>query len=336
MQLLSDVIPRIQETTIDTKSCSHPEIPRLVLGDLLNDVLRDKSAPVDDPFLIQHSFPSLSGGQSAASKSANKRHLTPLSALTLLSLTRGVSCSVIAELVDAMTADEEQSDENAQDGSILPLIVRGGNSMCVESFRMMRDALDEVQLGPDVSHPPVPGTDWRKVECDLHVVSLRHADGIDDRVLLFFDAICEDWKSRFVGINSGIDRSDIQRKTVENKLFKVLKSVEGVGEVQLIDKELDNYARQIFADLVAKMSDEEFVRIVDSHEKRSEKYLNKEHLMGARKGLVKSLRFKNGCGVQATCATSNTEMDLWCDWLDLVQDWSYDELRDFAYSLKTL
>ncbi|KAI0556712.1 hypothetical protein FGB62_432g04 [Gracilaria domingensis] len=178
MQLLSDVSPRIQETTIDTKSGSHPEIPRLVLGDLLNDLLRDKSAPVDDPFLIQHSFPSLSCGQSAASKSTNRRHLTPLSALKLFYLTRGVFCSVIAELVDAMTADEEQNDENAKDGSILPLIVRGGNSMCVESFRMMRDVLDEEykcnwamafltrpfpELGEDGVEVSVAGRSWRKI-----------------------------------------------------------------------------------------------------------------------------------------------------------------------------
>ncbi|CAN8074637.1 unnamed protein product [Agarophyton chilense] len=335
----------------NAKPLSHPEIPRLVLGDKLRDPLREKLATADDAFLTLTASMPPGGENTTAAKRVDVQYFTPVSALILFYLMRGVPCSVITELVDAMLQEEENVGKS-RTGTMLPSVVLTGDSVCAVNMQLTRLLLDEKnryswaltfltrpcpELGEDGVEVLVATRNEKMVRSDLHVVSLRYADRIDESIVAFFDAICADWKSRLVGLNSGIDVADAKRKQVERTIFEVLKAVEGVGNVLLIDKEVGRSGRPIFADVVGKMSEEEMSRLVDSHLKRLGQSMSKNEILNAWRTLAIDERVEHAYSPHADCEENNVEYVENRGIRNFVDDWApFETLRNFAYSLRPL
>ncbi|PXF47434.1 hypothetical protein BWQ96_02765 [Gracilariopsis chorda] len=279
---------------------THLEIPRLVVGGPLRDPWSPKSQTLDDAFLMPSTYLDLPERRVGLITRKGNEHCTRLlSAITLFYLVRGFSCSMIARVLDLMT-DESEAIDGKPTGSLLPLIVCVGNSICAESLRVLRNELNRnedynwafplvTRPCPELSNSGIeiiiPLRTRLRERYDLHLVSVRCQKDAGKTVLKILDAVCQEWKIRLSGINSGVPRDDIRRKDVERAIFEAIVKSDGVQHMVLVSMECPESKRLSSPEAFSTMSEEEFAGLVKSHATRLGTIIRPDNLIDDHKSL---------------------------------------------------
>lgn len=261
---------------------THVGIPQLVACGLLRDPSSPKSQTVRDAFLIPGTYLDFTEGrQGLMTRKGNENCTRLLSAITLFYLVRGFSCSMIARVLDLMTDESETIDGKPE--SLLPLIVCAGNSICAESLRILRNELTR-NRGKNWTFPlltrPCPELSNSGIELvvpmytscreryDLHLVSIRCETDAGKTVLSILDTVCQEWRVRLSGINSGIPAHDIKRKGVERAVFEALVNSDGVQPMVIVSMDCPDSKRLLLPEALSIMKEEEFAEILKLQDTR--------------------------------------------------------------------